>query len=149
MRRALLVGVILVLVAVLALLMWRAQTPGEAAGSPTDFNQENVAAVSADLEVELIRVAGEVAGGVTRWRCLMRCREADGCHARIRVNVDYRSGSESRSLSFVAAIGADPGEEMAVVGFQRPPGVVDKVERVELLVEQRLSPDQPTPAPFM
>jgi hypothetical protein len=148
-RRALLVGVVLVLGAVLALLMWRAQRGGGDTGTPANFSQDGVAVEARDLDVEVLQVAGEVVGQQTRWRCRLVCRESEGCHAQLRIQIHYRSGSEGHELSFVDTVSVASGEEMVVVGFQRPPRVVDEVERVDLFVEQRLEPDQPTPPPFM
>jgi hypothetical protein len=147
-RRALLVGVVLVLGTVLALLMWRAQRD-DGDPTPTSFSQDGVAVHTRDLDVEVLQVAGEVVGRQTRWRCRLRCRQSEGCRARLRIQIHYRSGSASYELSFVDTVNAESGDEMTVIGFQRPSREVDVVERVELFVEQRLQPDQPTPAPFM
>jgi hypothetical protein len=143
-RRALVIGSVFLLVA-LALVLWRALASRRHVPPPTSFHSEQVVIVSPELALEVVRVLGDTAPGHMRWRCVLRCREAEGCHAQLRVTVHYRSGTESSTITFADIVSVARGEEAVVGGLQRPPRPVDGVDRVEVVVEQRLGAEQPTP----
>lgn len=147
-RRALLIGGALLLAALVALLLWRGRSVAPSPQIPSGFEHERVAVQSPDLGLDVVRVRGEHGNRATDWICELRCREPDGCHAELRITVHYRSGADDRTISFVGVIAAAAGEQAVFGGVQRPPEMVDDVERVEVRVQQRLDPERPTPIVF-
>ncbi len=112
---------------------------------PADFTASAVPIESASLALETDEVRGVVREGRTQWRCLLRCREAGGCHAQLRVTVHYLSGGAPRSVTFADTVQVGSGEVAMIGGNQRPAEVVDSIQRLKVIVEQRLDGEHPRP----
>lgn len=130
-----------VVVAVAAgVLAWRALRPAREA-VPADFKVTAPAVESKDMAVVVDEVEGLVRQGRTEWHCRLRCREAGGCHARLLVTVHYQSAGRERSVTFADAVNVERGAVAVLRRQQRPPEAVDSIQRVRVLVEQRLQED--------
>jgi len=110
------------------------------------FSFDNVPVESPDLAVGPAVVRADSYRGYTDWACRLECREPDGCHAEVRLVLDYSGGGTAGRLMVTATLDASQGETMRIGRTQRPPAAsVDTVDRVELKVVQSLGADAPTP----
>ena len=112
---------------------------------PADFTASAVPIESTTLAFETDEVRGVVRDGRTQWRCLLRCREAGGCHAQLRVTVHYLSAGAPRVVTFADTVHAGLGEVAVIGGNQRPAEVVDAIQHLKVVVEQRLDGEHPRP----
>jgi len=77
-----------------------------------------------------------------RWSCRLLCREPDGCHADIVVKVFYLSPTGPGRFAFDGIIDVEEGGTATMSGVQRPPDVVESVERVEVAVRRVFEPGE-------
>ena len=112
------------------------------------FNFNGIRTSSEELAVEVEQVSGAPRDDYLEWSCLLSCREADGCHADLRVTVFYRSGGEDQDIVLTGTVNVPVGARARLTRVQRPPVPVDGVDRVEVRVTaQRDSADGPPPTP--
>jgi hypothetical protein len=115
---------------------------------PGDFAFDKVKLTSPDLQVALEAVRGTIRGSYTDWSCILICREPEGCHADVRLRVDYRSSGEDQSMTLAGRLDGEPDEAMRIGRVQRPPTPVDSVDRVSIEVVDTYHPGDPTPTPM-
>jgi len=150
-KRAGLLAAVAVLVAavVISLVIWRGGGSSSPKSLPVgvaeefDFDQE--ALVSPEIEVAVITIRGTVLPGYTDWMCLLECREPDGCNADIQITVDYRSSGERRVLQLAGRLQAEMGETMRIGRPQRPPTAVDGIDAVTVKVLRSYREGAPEP----
>jgi hypothetical protein len=116
---------------------------------PADFRVEAPTLESPDMDLELVLVQGVSNPRSTSWSCRFLCRERDGCRAEIRATIEYRSGGDSRSLTLTKRLYVDRDKSFWLGREQRPPVVVDRVERVIVEVVTPYDPAAPMPTPMM
>ena len=150
-RRVLLV----VAVAVAALLVVGLWLRRDRAGAPSPEHSperahrgirvDDVTVVSPDLEVGLVEIRGTVHPEYTDWSCVLECREAEGCRADVRLMIEYRSNGASKKILLGSRLDADPGETMRIGRVQRPPDVVESIDRATLSVLEMYRSNSPRP----
>lgn len=111
---------------------------------PSGFDSAGIPVESPDLRIGVADVQGVVQGDLMRWSCELICREPDGCRADIVVKVFYRSPAEARKIAFDGKIDLAEGDTATLGGIQRPPDVIEAVERVEVTVRQIFAPGEET-----
>ena len=116
--------------------------------APGGFDSADVAVDSSDIRLRATDVRGDVQGDLMRWSCRLECLEPDGCRADIVVKVFYRTPSGSERVAFDGTIDVDNGGVAGVGGVQRPPAVVESIDRVEVTVRRFFEPGNPTPVAF-
>ena len=136
-----------VLVVVLGLLAWRGCRQ-DYASTPADFTSDGVKLVSPDLDLALVSVAGVASDHLTDWSCRFECREKKGCRADVTAIVHYRSQGRKQTLKLVGRFDGGAGDVMWLGRAQRPPEIVDRVDRVVLEVVAPFDPAAPLPTPM-
>jgi hypothetical protein len=135
-------------VLVVAIIMQRGcrRAPAQGPVEVRAFSFDNVSVESPELAVGPAVVHADSYRGYTDWACLLECREPEGCHAEVRLVLDYSGGGATGRLMVTATLDASQGETMRIGRTQRPPAAaVEKVDRAELEVVRRMGPDAPTP----
>ena len=142
--------VVSVVILVGIVLLWRGcrPEPGVVTTETQSFSAEGVPVVSPHLDVGKAVVRGTVHPGYTDWACILECREAEGCRAELRVSIEYLSGGEPARLQLAGPVDVAAGGSIRVGRAQRPPVVVDRVERVTIEVVTGYRPGGPTPTPM-
>ena len=144
--------IVVVAVAILIgiVLLWRGcrPEPGVVTTEAQSFSAEGVPVISPHLDVGKAVVRGTVHPGYTDWACILECREAEGCRAELRVSIEYLSRGEPVRLQLAGPVDVAAGGSIRVGRAQRPPVVVDRVERVTIEVLTGYRPGAPTPTPM-
>lgn len=116
-------------------------------GAAASFEASEVATDSPGIAVEVSSVRGVLHEGYMEWACALRCQEPEGCSAELRLTVHYTSDGSPESIIFSGPIDVPVGARARIGGVQRAPRRVDRVDRVEVAVERRITPGEPVPTP--
>jgi hypothetical protein len=104
---------------------------------------------SPDLDVELLELRVVPGVGSTDWSLRLQCRERAGCRADVSAVVHYRSAGEPRTVEIVRRLNGDRDQILWLHRAQRPPVVVERVERVVIEVLSPFDPAAPMPTPMI
>lgn len=146
-RKPWLAGAVVLIVVVTAVLLWRGcgRDPN---ARPADFVGDTVELDSPDLDLELSSVFGTANPVSTDWVCRFVCRESRGCRADVEALIAYRSNGERRTIKITGRLNGAKGEIVWLGRGQRPPEVVDRVDRVDVKVVALFNPTAPIPTPM-
>ena len=111
-----------------------------------EFSFDAVPLESPQLALELNQVRGEPGDGSLDWRLMFTCRDPDGCHADVVVVVEYQGDRGAEHIQFTKTISAADGGAVRVGGV-KPAREVSRIDRVEVRVERRFRPGDPSPTP--
>ncbi len=148
-RGPLVAGLAVATVALLAVVtMWKCGGSQPATSEPVEsFSFDGVATSSPDLPLAADTVRGTFRDDYMDWACLVKCREAAGCHADLRLTVQYRSGPAAKEIIFHGTIDVPVGARARFGGVQQPALRVDGIERVQVEVLRTFKPGDPVPTP--
>ena len=116
----------------------------------SDFSFDRVRTASDDLAVEVDQISGTAHEDFIEWACLISCDEPGGCHADLRITVDYQSAGVDREIVLTGTVDVPVGARARLSRIQRPPVPVDHVVRADVVVvADRGAAGGPPPTPRM
>ena len=150
-RTTWIVALVSVAVVAVALVAWRAWGPSGSSTTPggNGFSVDGIALESRDIAVDLVDLKALANPEYTEWSCFFVCRENDGCHVDVRLEILYRSGGEERKINIAGRFDADDGERMRIGRVQRPPIEIGRIDRLTVVVEGEIVPVEMVPTPMM
>ena len=112
-----------------------------------DFEIGRALLDSPEIDIALVSVRGTDQTGYTDWAFVFECRETEGCHAELRLEVEYESVGKKSRLGLQGVVDVNLGETMRIARIQRPAVVIDRIDRVTVAVVAPYDPPKSAPTP--
>jgi hypothetical protein len=112
---------------------------------PVRFRADDVPLTSDDLAVTMKSVRAAVHADYTSWLVLLTCDEPEGCAGELEAMLRVHGGGSERRLTMVGRVDVPAGGELRFEGMEDVASVVDRVDRVTLVVRERAPRGAPTP----
>jgi hypothetical protein len=149
--RALLIllAVVVAAAAVLFLLTRREPPPVTPAAveepGPIRYRADDVPLSSRGIALSLVGVRASIHPDATTWLVALTCDEPEGCAGELEATLHYHGDGDARRLVMVGRFDAPAGGELRFEGMEHGSTAIDRVDRVEIGVRERVPRGAPTP----